>query len=186
MGHKYESLPLKEEECIWIQQTSRLEIYCRVYCSSDEKLTFTSWVKVITFYLPVWLSNKCASNKTGIQSKSSKQEQVISWSMPHLQDLERLLYSQVQSKTHDLCQRKTCMCMVFFFCFSRKGILSAWMGRESWQTLAWSEGWLWRENWYRLACRFSAVVVTGPYFFIYVLLSFKNSRNIFNFLNYFL
>lgn len=103
---------------------------------------------------------------------------------PKMGDLGRLLYSQVQSNTYDLCQGKTCMCTVFAFCFPRKGKLSVCMGRESWQTLAWSDAWLWRGIWYSLACRFSAVVVTGPYFCICVLLSFKNSRDIFKFCYY--
>lgn len=118
MGQKYESLPLKEEECFWIQQTSRLEIYCGVYCSSDEELTFTFWVKVITFYLPVWLNNKCVSNKTGIQSKSSKQKQVFSWQMPHLQDLRwetwEGFFTLRSSQTYTICVRERPVCALSF------------------------------------------------------------------------
>jgi len=76
---------------------------------------------------------------------------------PKMGDLGRLLYSQVLLNTHDVCQGKTCMCTVFSFWFSRTGKLSAWIGKESWQSLAWSEASLWREVWYRLSYWLSTV-----------------------------
>lgn len=40
-------------------------------------------MKVIIYYLPVCLSNKCVSDKSVIQSKNSKQEQLILWPVRH-------------------------------------------------------------------------------------------------------
>lgn len=97
-----------------------------------------------------WCRNACATTKD--REAQSKER---GWELN--EDETWKGFSTLRSSlTYMICVRD--LCTVFSFCFSRKGKQSVCMGRESWQTLAWSEAWLWRGIWYRLVCRFSAVV----------------------------